>query len=141
MAKRQTRRTISYAKVVYEAALERAKRLGISVSELGTRAFRAYGLAIPETSHAAPAPTAATRKAQETRAKRSGPRAAIKRLLPARRKPTKHRPVAHRAVPSKLDLERRLPPLIEKALQGALRTSQRERDSEREREPVPVRRR
>jgi hypothetical protein len=41
----------------------------------------------------------------------------------------------------KLDLETRLPPLIEKAMQGALRATQRERDSERERAPAPVRRR
>lgn len=87
MAKVQTRRTISFSRVAYDAALEHASRLGISTAELATQALRAFGVAIPETHHTAPVPAAATRKAQKTRARRTGPRAAVKRLLPSRRKP------------------------------------------------------
>lgn len=108
MAKRQTRRTISFSKVAYDAATVLAVRIGISVSELATRALRSYGAPIPETHHAAPAAAIAAEKARQTRARRSGPRAAVKRLLPARRKTTRHKPVALRAVPSRADLEQLL---------------------------------
>lgn len=66
MAKKQTRRTVSLNRSVYQAALEEAHRRGKSLSELVTEGLHLAGVVLPETEHVE---LAVVQHAQERRAR------------------------------------------------------------------------
>lgn len=51
MARRQTRRTVSLNRALYDAAMREADRRGVSLAELTSLALRAIGVVAPKTVH------------------------------------------------------------------------------------------